>query len=399
MAEAFTYEEKLRNHRRALHQIPEIDRDLPETKAYLMSVLQDLDCSLTFLCGSGICAFFDFGKDHAIAFRSDMDALPVEEDTGAAYSSRHPGFMHACGHDGHMSMVLTLGEYLDTLEDCPHNVLLIFQPAEETLGGAQEICESGILAERNVKAVFGIHMWPFLPAGVIGSRPGALMPRSAEINIDIKGKAAHGTSPYDGLDALFITTEYVQELYREHAKRPGAVPRFAEGVGDISYEPAADPDRRTVIHLGRMMSGYARNIVSDYSHLLGTIRAYDDDSFAELVELITGKLAEMEAKFGCATNFTRSEGYPPVINDKALYETVLPVASALEGGYEQMAEPLMISEDFSFYGHYAPAVFFLLGTGTGISLHSTNFDFDESVLQRGFELYKSLLLHTDFTRM
>ena len=399
MAEAFTYEEKLRNHRRALHQIPEIDRDLPETKAYLMSVLQDLDCSLTFLCGSGICAFFDFGKDHAIAFRSDMDALPVEEDTGAAYSSRHPGFMHACGHDGHMSMVLTLGEYLDTLEDCPHNVLLIFQPAEETLGGAQEICESGILAERNVKAVFGIHMWPFLPAGVIGSRPGALMPRSAEINIDIKGKAAHGTSPYDGLDALFITTEYVQELYREHAKRPGAVPRFAEGVGDISYEPAADPDRRTVIHLGRMMSGYARNIVSDYSHLLGTIRAYDDDSFAELVELITGKLAEMEAKFGCATNFTRSEGYPPVINDKALYEAVLPLASALEGGYEQMADPLMISEDFSFYGHYAPAVFFLLGTGTGISLHSTDFDFNESILVRGFELYKSLLLHTDFTSL
>ena len=399
MANSLTLEEKLRAHRRALHMIPEIDRDLPETKDYLMSVLGDLKCSFTFLCGSGICAFFDFGKDHTIAFRSDMDALPVEEATGAEYASKHSGFMHACGHDGHMAMVLGLAEYVDTLEDCPHNVLLIFQPAEETLGGAEEICESGILAEHNVKAVFGIHMWPFLPAGVIGSRPGALMPRSAEINIDIKGTAAHGTSPYDGLDALFITTEYVQELYREHAKRPGAVPRFAPGIGDIEYKASASPDERTVIHLGRMMSGYARNIVSDYSHLLGTIRAYDDESFAELVELITGKLAEMEEKFGCSTNFTRSEGYPPVINDKALYEAVLPVASALEGGYEQMAEPLMISEDFSFYGHYAPAVFFLLGTGTGISLHSTDVDFDESVLVRGFELYKSLLLHTDFTSL
>ena len=109
------YQEKLTAHRRNLHMIPEIDRDLPETKVYLMSVLQELDCSLTFLCGSGICAFFDFGRDHAIAFRADMDALPVEEAVECDYRSKHPGFMHACGHDGPMSMVLTLAEYLGTL--------------------------------------------------------------------------------------------------------------------------------------------------------------------------------------------------------------------------------------------------------------------------------------------
>ena len=197
----------------------------------------------------------------------------------------------------------------------------------------------------------------------------------------------------------FAQVRRVPGWYFDQFRRGQAVPRFAPGIGDIEYKASASPDERTVIHLGRMMSGYARNIVSDYSHLLGTIRAYDDESFAELVELITGKLAEMEELFGCSTNFTRSEGYPPVINDKGLYEVVLPLASALEGGYEQMADPLMISEDFSFYGHYAPAVFFLLGTGTGISLHSTDFDFNESILVRGFELYKSLLLHTDFTRM
>lgn len=394
-----SYEEKLRTHRRDLHRIPEIDRDLPKTKAYLLDTLEGLGCSLTFLCGSGVCAFFDFGKADTVAFRADMDALPVDEATGAEYGSTHPGFMHACGHDGHMSMVLTLGEYVDTLETCPHNVLLIFQPAEETLGGAEEICRSGILAEHNVIAVFGIHMWPFLPEGIVGSRPGALMPRSAEINIDLYGHAAHGTSPYEGLDALFITTEYVQELYREHAKRPGAVHRFAEGVGDLEYTPSESPDERTVIHIGRMRSGYARNIVSDYSHLLGTIRAYDDDTFAELVGLITGKLGEFEARYGCLTNFTRSEGYPPVINHAGLYEATAPIRRGMGDGYREMAEPLMISEDFSFYGHYAPSVFFLLGTGTGISLHSTNFDFDEKVLVSGFELYKSLLLHTDFTSL
>ena len=398
MTASLNYEEKLKTHRRNLHRIPEIDRDLPKTKAYLLETLEGLGCELTFLCGSGICAFFDFGKGHAIAFRSDMDALPVEEEVDCEYKSSHPGFMHACGHDGHMSMLLTLAEYIATLDECPHDVLLIFQPAEETLGGAKEICESGILSVHNVKAVFGIHMWPFLPEGVIGSRPGALMPRSAEINIDFYGKAAHGTSPYDGLDALFITSEYVQTLYREHALMAGATPRFAEGTGDLKYTKAGSPDERTVIHIGKMESGYARNIVSDYSHLLGTIRAYDDETFAKLVSLITDNLKSAEEKYGCTTKFTRSEGYPPVINDASLYESVKPLLQSLPGSYEEMAEPLMISEDFSFYGHYAPALFVMLGTGTGISLHSTNWDFDEKVLMSGFELYKSLLLHTDFTR-
>ena len=390
------YQKKLTAHRRNLHMIPEIDRDLPETKAYLMSVLQELDCSLTFLCGSGICAFFDFGRDHAIAFRADMDALPVQEAVECNYRSNHPGFMHACGHDGHMSMVLTLAEYLGTLENCAHNVLLIFQPAEETLGGADEICQSGILHEKNVIAVFGTHMWPMADKGVITTRSGALMPRSAEINIDINGAAAHGTSPYEGLDALYITSEYVNRLYEKHASMPGAVPRFKD-KGSLKYQEASSPDQRTVIHIGKMNSGYARNIVSDYSHLLGTVRAYDDETFAGLIAMITDLLDETEKEYGCSTSFTRSEGYPPVINDSRLYAEILPVLKSMGDMYEELEMPLMISEDFSFYGLHAPSVFFLLGTGTGISLHSTDWDFDETVLMTGFKLYKSLLEHTDFT--
>lgn len=391
------YQKKLTCHRRNLHMIPEIDRYLPKTKTYILSVLEPLDCTLTFMCGSGICAFFDFGQDHAIAFRADMDALPVDEANECDYVSQHPGFMHACGHDGHMSMVITLAEYLGTLDECSHNVLLIFQPAEETLGGADEICKSDILQDYNVKAVFGTHMWPMSEKGVITTRPGALMPRSAEINIDINGTAAHGTSPAEGLDALYITSEYVMKLYELHSKMPGAVPRFEEGTGSLNYIPADSPDKRTVIHLGKMVSGYARNIVSDYSHLLGTLRAYDDETFAKLVNMMTDLLREIEEKYGCTTSFSRSEGYPPVINDSKLYADITPVLEAMGDEYQLLPDPLMISEDFSFYGLQAPSVFFLLGTGTGISLHSTDWDFDESVLMTGFNLYKSLLEHTDFT--
>ena len=146
-----------------------------------------------------------------------------------------------------------------------------------------------------------------------------------------------------------------------------------------------------------MTSGYARNIVSDYSHLLGTVRAYDDETFAGLIAMITDLLDETEKEYGCSTSFTRSEGYPPVINDSRLYAEILPVLKSMGDMYEELEMPLMISEDFSFYGLHAPSVFFLLGTGTGISLHSTDWDFDETVLMTGFKLYKSLLEHTDFT--
>ena len=299
--------------------------------------------------------------------------------------------MHACGHDGHMAMLLSFSEYIDTVKELDHNVLLIFQPAEETLGGAEEICKSGIFTKYNVSQVFGIHLWPFLPKGVISSRPGAFMPKSAEINVDINGKAAHGTAPYEGLDALYITADYVKRTYGDHANMFGAIHRFKDGVGDLTYAPCDIPEERTLIHFGKMESGYARNIVSDYSHLLGTVRAYDEDHFQKIIGILTKNLEKIEKEYHCTTGFSHSDGYPPVINDKVLYDEIRPVLESLEGGYEEMPLPLMISEDFSFYGQYAPAVFFVLGTGTGIPLHSTSFDFEEDLLLSGFALYKALL--------
>lgn len=385
------YEELLKIHRRNLHKIPELGRDLPKTKQYLLSVLEQLNCKMTFLCGSGICAYFDKGQKETYAFRADMDGLPVQEVNTCSYRSEHDNKMHACGHDGHMAMVLTLGQYVDSLDEMKCNVLLIFQPAEETLGGAKEICESGILAQYNVTRVFGIHMWPFTEAGKIASRPHALMPKSAEINIYFYGKASHGTAPHEGKDALYIAADYVKRIYAKHAQIVGAVPRFAEGIGDLPRAPQRDPEDKTIIHIGKMSSGYARNIVSDYTHLLGTVRAFNEENFEMIINLLKDTLNEVADEYECKTDFANSDGYPPIINDAALYDDIRPILKSLPGGYEEFEEPLVISEDFSFFGQYAPAVFFVLGTGTGISLHSVNFDFDEKVLVSGFELYTRLL--------
>ena len=177
--------------RHALHRIPELDKELPETLAYLRGALAGLRCRVFSPTDGALCAWFDFGQEAAIAFRADIDALPIEEKTGLPYASTHPGKMHACGHDGHAAIVLELARRLSKKESLPHNVLLVFQPAEETTGGAKDICDTGIFREYNVQAIFGLHLWPGLPAGTVASRKNELMARSCEVTVDVYGKSSH----------------------------------------------------------------------------------------------------------------------------------------------------------------------------------------------------------------
>ena len=151
------------DHRRALHRIPELDNQLPETLQLVRSVLATLPCRVFSPITGSVCAWFDAGKSDAVAFRADLDALPVPEATGLPYASVHPGRMHACGHDAHTAMILTLAEYAaEHLAELPRNVLFLFQPSEETTGGAGKLCETGVLERHRVRRIFGIHLWPGL---------------------------------------------------------------------------------------------------------------------------------------------------------------------------------------------------------------------------------------------
>ena len=367
--------EQLTLHRRELHKIPELSRDLPKTKAYIKSVLEGLDCTVTEVLECGLCAYFDRGKDTTTAFRADMDALPVLEVNTHDFVSQHEGRMHACGHDGHMAMVLALAEYVNTQPELPCNVLCIFQPAEETTGGAKEICQTGILKQYNVDRIFGSHLWPFIEAGKIASKPGPMMPRSSEITIEVSGRTSHATAPENGIDALFIGCEYIQQLYKAHREQ---------------MKPNPAPEERTIMQICKMDSGTARNVISGHSSLLGTMRAFSEEDFSRLVAILEDTAEKLSAEYGCGIEAAHSEGYPPVYNQPSLYEEILPVLRQ-ETDYEEMELPAMISEDYSFYGLHVPSVFFFVGTGTGIALHSNNFDFDETILLSGFELYRALL--------
>ena len=202
----------LSEDRRALHRIPETGCRLPETAAYLRGALAEMPCTLLAPWEDAVCAYFDLGKDETVAVRSDMDALPVTERTGLPFASAHPGRMHACGHDGHMAMVLGLARRLAAGEVRPQrNVLLIFEPAEETTGGAAPICATGLLERYHVTRVFGMHLWPELPAGVIASRAGAMMSRSCELTVEITGRSVHLARFAEGCDALDAAARLLEQ--------------------------------------------------------------------------------------------------------------------------------------------------------------------------------------------
>lgn len=351
----------LSEYRRALHRIPELGWELPKTAAYLRGVLEALPCRVFSPVGDAVCAFFDFGKPETVAFRSDMDALPVSEQTGLPFASVHPGRMHACGHDGHMAILLALAR---TLAEAPpateRNVLLIFEPAEETTGGARAICESGVFATYHVTSVYGLHLWPEQPKNTVASRAGAMMARSCEITAEITGVSVHLARWREGKDALSAAADFLRRAYA-----------LAEGMPCL-------------LRFGRMESGEARNSVSAFSRLEGSLRCFDDRLFSVLWAKLRALADAISAESGCRVALSRSEGYPPVTNDAALLARArarFPIAEA---------ETTFLTEDFSEYQACAPGVFFLLGTG-GERLHAPRFDFDEAVLQTGLALFCALL--------
>ena len=360
-------------YRRALHRIPELDNDLPKTAAFVQSRLEPLRCSILNPIRSSICAFFDAGKPETVAFRADMDALPETEEGGLSFASEHPGAMHACGHDGHTAMALVLAEYVSAhLEEMPRNVLFLFQPAEETTGGAARICETGILERRRVRRVFGLHLWPGLPAGSVWARPGPQMARSSEVSIHITGKSVHISKASQGQDALLAAVRLTEEVM---AMEKAALP----------------PEEPRVLRFGKLTSGDARNVISGHSELLGSLRSFSDKSFTLLRRRLGEVCDQVERSTGCDVKLHVSEGYPPVWNHEGLFETLRAELGA--DAPALLPQPALAAEDFSFYQQCVPGVFFFLGVGDTPQLHASNFAFDdELVLPKGVEFLKKLLL-------
>ena len=353
------------NDRHALHRIPELELDLPLTQGYLKQALSGLSCQVFSPLGSALCAWFDFGAEETIAFRADMDALPITEKTGADYASIHPGNMHACGHDGHMAILLELARRLDRKVALPHNVLLIFQPGEESPGGAKGICDTGVLEWYRVKAIFGLHLWPGLTKGKVFSRRNELMARASEVTLDIYGKSAHIAKAAEGVDALMAGAEFYTRAMDLERNLPDGVFRL--------------------LKFGKFHSGTVRNALSAHTHLEGSLRAFQDAVFEGLAEGLHTIAEEVEASYGCTVKLHFSDGYPAVMNPEWLFDRVAETVD-----FEVLEEPCMTAEDFAWYQKYVPGMFFFLGLGDAPALHADTFDFEESVLVRGADFFEKL---------
>jgi hippurate hydrolase len=366
----------LKKYRRDLHQIPEPFFKEYKTASYLRKTLTNMGYQPFQVLETDVLVYIDAGSDETIAFRSDIDALQIKEENQIDFKSKHEGYMHACGHDGHMSMLLAFANYLsDKTDKLNKNILLIFQPAEESIGGALKLIEKNILRDYNVKKIFGIHLFPEIDEGVLASKPNEFMAMASEINIEIFGKSAHGAMPQTGVDSNLIMSKLLIEFQSIQTRM-------------------ISPIEPTIITFGKIEGGFVRNILSDYAKMEGTIRVFKKDTFDFITKSIKQICEGFEKAYQCTINFEFTNGYLPVINDAELFDLFKKANKNIP--IHQFQSPLMIAEDFSFYQNEIPGLFYYVGTrneqdGLIHSLHNSKFNFNENALKTGVDSYINIL--------
>jgi amidohydrolase len=364
------YRKSIIKTRRELHQIPEAGFEEYKTQAYLENFLFHLPHVKLFKTAqTGVLAWFDAGHTEAVALRSDIDALSIEEMTQHDFKSSHEGLMHACGHDGHMTMMLHMAVWIsEHFDELKKNVMIIFQPAEEGPGGAEFIIKEGVFEKFNIKEIYGYHLYPEVEQGFFATKKGPLMAMTGEFDIVIHGVSGHGAMPHKGIDAAVIASELILQLQNIVSRRISPI------------EPA-------VVTVGKVSIGQRRNIIAETAILEGTCRAFSESVFAKIEEHMRAYLRGIEASYGIKTELDFRVMYPPVINDGELVDAFI---EANGSDRVQIIEPQMIAEDFALFQKVVPGIFVFVGTknetkGFVNPLHSSMFDFDESALLDGIE--------------
>lgn len=333
--------------RRDLHQIPELGFKEYNTQKYIVNALSKMNCKL-FLINTGVVAFFNNGKEKTLAYRSDMDGLAIKEENEVEYKSKND-CMHACGHDAHMALALGICDYLnDHYHEYPHNFAIIFQPSEEVFGGSKLILDSNILSELKVDKIIGIHLFPKLEKGKFLTSK-TIFASSREIDISIKTSPIHAANKKEGKDSLKIAINLINYINRIKSKS-------------------------SLIHIGYLSSGVSRNIVSPISNIKGTIRSKNDDK--KICDKIIKKIIKIKRKIKIDITYDFSSYLPMINNDRNLIykaKEKIPLAISYHTYYQ--------GEDFSLYSQKYPSLFLLYGIGDTPYLHSSNFNFDDSLLE------------------
>lgn len=360
--------------RRDLHQHPELGLEEYRTSALILDHLKQWNIKVTQLIGETAIVGLIEGKagDKTIGLRADMDALPIEEKTGAPYASLIPGKMHACGHDVHTTILLGAAYVLSQLkDDYKGNIKLFFQPAEETVGGAKMMIEAGCMNHPKVDHVLGLHVRPTLEVGEIGIHYGKCHAASDTITITIHGKQAHGAYPQDGVDAILIASHVIIALQSLISRN-------------------LSPFESAVLSLGMIEGGTAGNIVCNKVTIRGTLRTLDQTTRSFMKQRIVEVTENTAQAFLGSASVDIEEGYAPLINDHLITEIVFQTAEKLVGEDHViiMEHPSLGVEDFAYFAEAVPSCFYSLGTsnkakGIQSTLHENTFDIDEEAIKVG----------------
>jgi amidohydrolase len=364
--------------RRDIHQHPELAFDEHRTSKLVAERLESLGIEIQTGVGkTGVVGTLKGKNDgKTIAFRADMDALPIQETSDISYKSINTGIMHACGHDGHTAMLLGAAEVLSKQADKLNGTLkFFFQPAEEGQGGARFMIDDGAL--EGVDEVYGIHLWNYQKYGTIGVKSGPIMAAADIFEITVHGKGGHGAAPQGTKDAVLIAAHLIQTLQTIVSRN-------------------TNPIESTVVTVGQINGGYNFNIIADKVTLRGTTRAYTEDNRQLIKQRMKEIIAGTEKTFDTKIELDYEDGYPPTVNDPTAADNLLNAAQKIVGdgaGYPYLS---MGAEDFSYFLQKVPGCYFLVGSAPqnreplSVPHHCSHFDIDERALLIGSSVYLQL---------
>jgi amidohydrolase len=368
---------EMKEWRQHLHTIPELAFDLPLTAAFVAGTLREfgVDEIHEGIAQSGIVAIINGqGAGPTIGLRADMDALAIPEATGVDYASTHPGKMHACGHDGHTTMLLGAAKYLAETRRFKGRVALLFQPAEEEGGGGQVMVKEGVMDRFGITQVYGIHNAPNVAFGHFRTTPGALMASVDTATVHVTGKGGHGAMPHECVDPVVAVVGMVSALQTILSRNVYAMDE-------------------AVISVTQIHTGTASNIIPEEAMFCATIRTFKPDVRALLKQRVHEIIAGHAAAYGVTATIDYDWGYPATINhpDEADFAASVAAEIAGEAAVDARAGREMGSEDFSYMLEARPGAYLFLGAGPGAGLHHPAYDFNDDLAPVGASFFARLV--------
>ncbi|ERS94038.1 M20 family metallopeptidase [Staphylococcus simulans] len=367
-------------HRRHLHQNPELSLEEYETTNHIIAFLESIGVPYERPLETGVVAHLKGNGNHTIAFRADIDALPIDEENDIDFKSSKANVMHACGHDGHTTALLLFVRRCKSLFDkgeLPQNVVFIFQPAEETGAGANRLIKAGAFDHHPIEAVFGIHVMPFNDEGTVTIMNEEITASATEYRFFLKGQSSHVANKEQGRscgEGLIHVLNQVSQIQQYHLN----------GL------------QRNIVHIGRFNAGEAINTVPSQGYLEGTIRTYDTNDLQAVKDQMSKIAQSVQLLFGVNCEVKFEEGYPPTFNDPTLHDGVVKALKDADFNVVELEKPYLFGEDFSFYSQIAPSYFAFVGIRNEANdwvhgLHTPKLNFDEAQLIRIADYYENLL--------